>query len=218
MRNLIFFLITTIFIILGMNENLLSQQKYQQKNIENEFPPIEEIESEYGSVIFDEELEVELRLAELEQAIIEEDTDGFVEAFSDEYEGSSDSEPLEIIREFMDFFFDKMRQRPIQKPSGLVIPSTFDLNMNVVNIKNLNNLIKVSIILEFTALFSRDSVPISQNVEIFFHKKKNVWKIKRTNKLFLFLTKCLESFLPSRTVLKRYSILEINSSKISEEK
>lgn len=189
------------------------------------YPSLEEVESEHGYLNLTEEEIVALEESELRQLIIEQDTDGFIEEFSDEYESGTDENPLPVIRQFMNYFFKAMNQRQvILMPDSIPIQNkgmstTWDLEISNSHIQKIGKKIKLYFTIKFWGLFDRFEPlhPISGNVRLTFHKKRNRWKIKASEGLFPFFTLCIQHIHPQQALPLEFETLVENTEPESRE-
>lgn len=170
------------------------------------YPDITELENEFGALTLTDEFLVELEIAQMEQALQEEDSAGFAEGFSGEGEPGLESDPLQSIIEFMGYFIRIMQTRTIHSAPGEDINGTFDFTIRDANLHRQGNHINLSAIVEFSYLMINDStqVPISAPVQAKFYLRNKRWKIKHVQGLFEFFYTCIERLSPNEPLPEKY--------------
>ncbi len=186
-----------------------------------EYPELEEIEGEHGYLRLDEEQLSALALAELQQEVVEQDSDGFVESFSEDYQEEGKGIPLPLIREFMWHFFRVMNERPIymlpdSTPAlGHGITGTFDFGIRDVHLRKTENYVVADFKIIFHALFQpgRPERPFSAPVRLVLHKNRKRWRIYRSSGMFPFFARCMQLVNPGKGLPERFSYLLDESEK-----
>lgn len=171
-----------------------------------DIPTISELENQYGSLEPTDEFMVALEIAQMEQALQEEDSTGFAERFSDEDEEKLEYDPLQTIIEFMGYFIRVMRTRTITSASGEHITGTFDFTIRDLDLQRQGNHINLFAMVKFSYLMIDDStqVPMTSPVQAKFHLRHKRWKIKHAQGLFEFFSACIERLSPGEAIPEKY--------------
>ncbi|MFZ0392128.1 MAG: hypothetical protein WAN36_16825 [Calditrichia bacterium] len=165
------------------------------------YPTLEELEAEHGYLVLTDEEIVEMELAELNQNIVEQDVDGFVEAFSEDYEEPSEGAESQAqnIENFMKKFFEVMNTRPIYMlPDSTPaitkgLSGTWDIQIDSIIVVGQGNKIKMNFTIDMMGLplQSGNRESLRSECELYWHQKSNKWKIKSSKGLFPFFTNCM---------------------------
>lgn len=177
--------------------------------IAQEIPTIEQLESQHGSLELGDEFLVLLEVAQMEQALQEEDSLGFADGFYDEDDEGAGAQPVNTIIQFMNYFIRIMHTRIVSSDSGQVITGTFDFTIRDVNLQLHGNKIDVDAIVEFSYLTIDDSTktPMSHAIEAKFQPKHNRWKIKEARGLFEFFNACIMRLSPGEAIPEKFLLL-----------
>lgn len=186
-----------------------------------EYPSLEEIEEEHGYLNLNEEEIILLEEAELQQLIVEQDLDGFIEELSEDYEEeeASISNPLPLIKQFMQYFFQIMNRRSVYMlPDSIPaekfgFTGTWDLSTENVTVKKNGVVIQLGFRIKFNGLINNlpKPAPMSADVVLTYHRKKERWKIKTSNGFFPFFVRCINKIQPHRKIPVQFEVF--NKSK-----